>query len=329
MFTTNSTNSVNISTQISSQKLSPLHEKWRQRIEQVLSQRLPSADATPQRLHRAMRYSTLNGGKRIRGMLVYATGHLLGADDAVLDIPACAIEAIQCFSLIHDDLPVLDNDDLRRGKPSCHRAFDEATAILAGDALQMFAFQQLSNGPQDADQILAMIRILSEASGSAGMIGGGSLELEISGKQIEAEALEDLHWQKCGALIRASILLGAYGATLPDQDILSKLEAYAYGIGVGYQISNDLLDGMGNFALLGKKPKSDQAVGRSTFFTKFDPEQSILRMVELFNQSIAALDGLERAEPLREIVQYIMERTLSICTVEQINSNRLNYGCSK
>lgn len=164
-------------------KLSPLHEKWKQRIEQVLSERLPSADTTPRRLHEAMRYSTLNGGKRIRAMLVYATGSLFSADDALLDTPACAIEAIQCFSLIHDDLPALDDDDLRRGKPSCHSAFDEATAILAGDALQMFAFEQLSNGPQNADQKLTMIRILSEASGSAGMIGGGSLELEVSKKK--------------------------------------------------------------------------------------------------------------------------------------------------
>lgn len=305
------TNSINFKIH----KLSPLHEKWKQRIEQVLSERLPSVDVTPQRLHQAMRYSTLNGGKRIRAMLVYATGHLLGADDAVLDVPACAIEAIQSFSLIHDDLPAIDDDDLRRGKPSCHRAFDEATAILAGDALQMFAFEQLSNGSQDAERILTMIRILSEASGAAGMIGGGSLELEIGENQLKAEKLEDLHWRKCGALIRASVLLGAYGATIPDQEILSKLEAYAYSIGVGYQISNDLLDGMGNFALLGKKPKSDQ--GRSTFYTKFAPEQSSRRMVELFNQSIVALDGLNRAEPLQEIAQYIMERTLSVCEADR------------
>lgn len=303
-------------------KLSPLHEGWRQRIEQVLSNRLPPADSKPRRLHQSMRYSTLGDGKRIRAMLVYATGYLFDADDALLDTPACAVEAIQCFSLIHDDLPALDNDDFRRGKLSCHRAFDEATAILAGDALQMFAFEQLSNGPQTVEQILAMIRILSEASGSAGMIGGGSLELEVSGKElIELETLEDIYWRKCGALMRASILLGAYGATIPSRDILSKLEAYAYGIGIGYQISNDLLDGMGNFEVLGKKPKSDQATDRSTFFTRYDPEEASLLMVKLFNQAIAALDGLERAEPLQEIARYIMERTLSICEAKNNSNN--------
>ncbi len=294
-------------------QLSPLHEQWKQRIEKVLSERLPSVETIPQRLHQAMRYSTLNGGKRIRAMLVYATGYLFGADEKVLDVPASAVEAIQSFSLIHDDLPAIDNDDLRRGKLSCHRAFDDATAILAGDALLMFAFEQLSNGTQDAEQIIAMIRILSEDSGTAGMIGGGSLELEISGKSIAVEALEDLHWRKCGTLIRASVLLGAYGATIPNQDILSKLETYAYGVGVGYQISNDLLDSMGNFALLGKKPKSDWAMDRSTFYNQLDPELASLRMVELFNQSIAALDGLDRVEPLQSIARYIMQRTLSIC----------------
>ena len=290
----------------------PLHLQWRECIERVLSEALPSDNVQPERLHQAMRYSILNGGKRIRAMLVYATGYLLGADEASLDIPACAIEAIQCFSLIHDDLPALDNDDFRRGKPSCHRKFDEATAILAGDALQMFAFEQLSKGPHSAEQKLAMVRILAETCGSAGMIGGGALELELSGQFLERAALEDLHWRKCGALIRASILLGAYGATTPEQDVLDRLEVYAYGLGVGYQISNDLLDGMGDFTVLGKQPKSDQVVDRTTFFTRFDPEQAMARMVELFDQAIAALDGLDRAEPLIQIVDSVMQRTLSV-----------------
>lgn len=309
-------------------KLSPLHKQWRKRVDRVLEEALPSDTSSPERLHQAMRYSALSGGKRIRAMLVYATGHLLGAAEDSLDVPACAIEAIQCFSLIHDDLPALDNDNLRRGKPSCHRAFDEATAILAGDALQMFAFEQLSNAPHSVEQRLTMIRILSEACGSAGMIGGGSLELECSGQILQPEVLEDIHWRKCGALIRASILLGAYGATNPNEDILSKLEIYAYGLGVGYQISNDLLDGMGNFAMLGKQPKSDQRVGRTTFFTSLALEKASKRMIDLFHQAIAALDGLERAEPLREIAKFIMHRTLLVCQ-PGIDGNSFNEGSAQ
>lgn len=290
----------------------PSLEQWRERIENVLSEKLPSEETAPTSLHKAIRYSTLNGGKRVRALLVYATGYLLGAEDYLLDIPACAIEAIQCFSLIHDDLPALDNDDLRRGKPSCHKAFDEATAILAGDALQMFAFEQLSKGPHSAEQRLAMIRILAEDSGSIGMIGGGQIELDISGKPTSLKELEELHWLKCGKLIRASILLGAYGATTPNKAILDKLETVAYGLGVGYQISNDLLDGMGDATMLGKAPKSDQEAGRTTFFTELDIEQAKFRMIELFDNSIAALDGLDRAEPLRNIINQVKKRSLSV-----------------
>lgn len=289
-----------------------LLEQWKERLGLVLSERLPTSKTNPCHLHEAIRYSTLNGGKRIRGLLVYATGYLLGAEESWLDTPACAVEAIQCFSLIHDDLPALDNDDLRRGKPSCHVAFDEATAILAGDALQMFAFEQLSKSKHSAEQRLTMIRILAEDSGSLGMIGGGAIELEISGKIASLKELENLHWLKCGKLIHASVLLGAYGATLPNQNILSKLESFAYGLGVGYQISNDLLDGLGNFTLLGKKPKSDQKTGRTTFFTEFSIDQAKQHMIDLFDTSVASLDGLERAEPLRQIAIQVRQRSLSI-----------------
>ncbi len=289
-----------------------LLHRWKERIEQVLSERLPAADTKPARLHEAIRYATLNGGKRVRGLLVYAAGHLLGGEDAWLDAPACAIEAIQCFSLIHDDLPALDNDDFRRGKPSCHKAFDEATAILAGDALQMFAFEQLSKGEHPPEQRLEMIRILAEASGSTGMIGGGAMELEMPKESVSLEGLEELHWLKCGKLIHASVLLGVYAATMPDENILSRLEAYAYGLGVAYQISNDLLDGLGDYNFLGKQPKSDQVVGRTTFFTTMDTAQAKQRMIGLFDNSVAALDGVERAEPLRQIVRQVKERSLSV-----------------
>ncbi len=285
---------------------------WKNRIEIAIEQRLPPANTKPVRLHQAMRYATLNGGKRVRGLLVYASGYLLGAPDELLDTPAAAIEAIQCFSLIHDDLPALDNDDIRRGKPSCHKAFDEATAILAGDALQMFAFEQISTSSHSEAQRLAMIKILAEDSGSVGMIGGGAWELDISGKKVSWKELENLHWLKCGKLIHASVLLGAYGAKVPNADILARLEKYAYGLGIGYQIGNDILDGMGEFEFLGKSPRSDQQVGRTTFFTEFEVEKAKNRMVELFDSSINALDGLQRAEPLRQIANQVKERSLSV-----------------
>lgn len=289
-----------------------LFKNWKKRIEHTLLEKLLNENISPKRLHEAVKYSTLNGGKRIRGLLVYATGYLLGAKEEMLDIPACAIESIQSFSLIHDDLPALDNDDLRRGMPSCHKAFDEATAILAGDALQMFAFEQLANAPNPTEQKLEMIRILAKDCGSLGMIGGGSLELEISGSKQSIEQLEQLHWLKCGKLIRASIMLGAYGSTVPDSNILSKLETYAYGLGVGYQISNDLLDCYGDLDYLGKQPKSDQAVGRTTFSTKFDHHEAKVRMTELFNESIKAIEQLNRSEPLVDIVQQVKNRTLAV-----------------
>ncbi len=289
-----------------------LLNKWKDRLEIVLSERLPFSDTIPNHLHKAIRYSTLNGGKRIRGLLVYATGFLFGAEEKLLDIPACAIEAIQSFSLIHDDLPALDNDDVRRGKPSCHLAFDEATAILAGDALQMFAFEELSKSNHSAEQRLHMIRILAENSGSLGMIGGGAIELQMSGKVASLKELEKLHWLKCGKLIHASVLLGAYGATIPNQTILAKLKMFAYNLGVAYQISNDLLDGLGASVFLKKNPKSDQAAGRTTFFTAVKIDKAKQHMIDLFDASVAALDGLEKAEPLRQIALQIKGRSLSV-----------------
>lgn len=286
--------------------------QWKDRLERVMSEKLPSVGTAPSRLHEAIRYSSLNGGKRVRGLLVYATGYLMGATDELLDVPACAIEAIQSFSLVHDDLPALDNDDLRRGKPSCHKAYDEATAILVGDALQMFAFEQLSKARHSAEQRLNMIRILAEDSGSTGMIGGGFIELDISGKSSSLKDLEDLHWLKCGKLIRASVLLGAYAVTNPDNDMLSRLEQYAYGLGVGYQISNDLLDSMGKLEFLGKKPNSDETVGRTTFSSEFDRSIAKKRMLDLFDESLDALYGLDRAEPLQLITKQVRDRSLSV-----------------
>jgi len=218
-----------------------------QRINQVLEKYLPAADQEPKKLHQAMRYSVLGAGKRIRPLLVYASGETFGADLDKLDIPACAVELIHSYSLIHDDLPAMDNDDFRRGKPSCHKAFDEATAILAGDALFNLAFQILKD--------LEMIAILTKACGSFGMVGGQIMDLEA--KQLTIEQLDHMHNLKTGALIRASVKLGALAANSVNQHQLDILDNYAQCIGLAFQVQDDILDNDGYVALLGmEKAKS-------------------------------------------------------------------------
>jgi geranylgeranyl pyrophosphate synthase len=208
-----------------------------ERINQVLDKYLPAPDLEPKRLHQAMRYSVLNGGKRIRPLLVYATGEIFGSDLDNLDIPACAIELVHSYSLIHDDLPAMDNDDVRRGKPTCHKAFDEATAILAGDALFNLAFQILAK--HNLSQ--TMIPVLANACSSFGMAGGQAIDLESIGKQLTLEQLENMHNLKTGALIRACVKLGAITANCNQQQ-LDTLDNYAKCIGLAFQIQDDILD---------------------------------------------------------------------------------------
>jgi geranylgeranyl pyrophosphate synthase len=208
-----------------------------ERINQVLDKYLPAPDLEPKRLHQAMRYSVLNGGKRIRPLLVYATGEIFGADLDSLDIPACAIELVHAYSLIHDDLPAMDNDGVRRGKPSCHKAFDEATAILAGDALFNLAFQILAEN----NLAQTMIPVLAKACSSFGMAGGQAIDLESIGKQMSLAQLENMHNLKTGALIRASVKLGAIAANCNQQQ-LGILDNYAKCLGLAFQIQDDILD---------------------------------------------------------------------------------------
>lgn len=238
---------------------------YQARVERALETRLPPESATPSRLHAAMRYSALGGGKRVRPALVYATGEMLGLPAASLDAAAAAVEMIHVYSLIHDDLPAMDDDDLRRGRPTCHRQFDEATAILAGDALQVLAFQSLAADEVAAEQRVAMIALLAEASGTAGMAGGQAIDLGAVGRELSLAELEDMHRRKTGALLQASVLLGARarpGLASADYDRLARFGA---ALGLAFQIVDDILDVEGDPQLLGKATGADLARHKPTY----------------------------------------------------------------
>ncbi len=285
----------------------------RARIEIALDHRLPPADTEPRRLHAAMRYVTLGGGKRLRAALVYATGEALGAQPDALDVPACALELVHAYSLVHDDLPAMDNDDLRRGKPTCHKAFDEATAILAGDALQTLAFELLARDPAlaiDPAQRLAMLAQLAQAAGSAGMAGGQATDLAAVGKPLTLAELADMHARKTGALIRAAVALGALSAPTIDPGRLTQLDAYARAIGLAFQITDDILDVEGDTATLGKPQGSDQKHAKPTYpaLLGLDRARSLAR-----EQHAAALESLrslgDNDRLLGEIADFILDRT--------------------
>lgn len=231
--------------------------RFQERVERALEARLPSSAQAPQSLHEAMRYVTLGGGKRVRASLVYAAGAAVGASDAELDVPASAVELIHAYSLVHDDLPCMDNDDLRRGKPTCHKAYDEATALLAGDALQSLAFEVLASDPTltiSAPRRLRMLTLLAQAAGSPGMAGGQAIDLASGGKTLALAQLEDMHLRKTGALIRAAVLLGAYTREDVEPAKLKALEEYSHAIGLAFQITDDILDVEGHAETLEKIP---------------------------------------------------------------------------
>src|SRR5688572_3226925 len=221
-------------------------DAWRARIEQKLAEALALADPGTARLGEAMRYSTLGGGKRLRPTLVYVTGTALGAAPAVLDDAAVAVELIHVYSLVHDDLPAMDNDDLRRGRPTCHKAFDEGTAVLVGDALQALAFQMLAGLPGHSLPApaarLQQIQVLAAGIGTAGMAGGQAIDLEAVGRALDARSLEGMHRRKTGALIRSSVLLGAVGAGIASGADYEALSRYGAELGLAFQIQDDVLD---------------------------------------------------------------------------------------
>ncbi len=282
------------------------------RVEKALDARLPKANLLPRKLHQAMRYSTLEGGKRMRPMLTYCTGKVLGLNPEVLDGPACAVEFIHVYSLIHDDLPAMDDDDLRRGKATCHVAFDEATAILAGDALQALAFETLANDPSmgaSPEQRIKMITALTKASGSEGMVGGQAIDLESVGKQLTLPELENMHIHKTGALIRASVQL----ATLADPDIApdiaNKLDHYAKCIGLSFQVKDDILDEESDTETLGKTQGKDQNSNKPTYPALLGLKGAKEKAQALHEKAIESLSifGTE-ADLLRDLSLYIIQR---------------------
>jgi len=284
-----------------------------QRVETALQQFLPGEHTLPPQLHAAMRYAVLDGGKRIRPVLVYAAGHALGTTGRQLDVAACAIECIHVYSLIHDDLPAMDDDDLRRGKPSCHKAFGEAQAILAGDALQAQAFYLLAHadmGNLPAQRRLVMIEQLALASGSRGMVGGQAIDLASVGKTLDIAELEDMHIHKTGMLIRAAVLLGALCAENLDEAVKRALDHYGKYIGLAFQVQDDILDVTGNTEQLGKQAGADHALDKPTYPALLGLAGARERARELHEAALEALSGLDdRADPLRWISQYIVERS--------------------
>jgi len=286
---------------------------WRKRADQALEKCLPSETTIPERLHQAMHYAVLNGGKRIRPILTYAAGHSVGVPLAILDAPACAVELIHAYSLVHDDLPAMDDDDLRRGKPTCHKAFDEATAILAGDALQALAFQVLAHGQTPgipAEQRLQMLDSLAIASGSRGMAGGQAIDLGAVGQMLNVAELENMHVHKTGALIRASIKLGALCQPDIDSTTLKKLDHYAKCIGLAFQIQDDILDVEGDTETLGKMQGADQALNKPTYPALLGLESAREMARELHEDALRSLDEMgEKADPLRWLADYIVQRS--------------------
>lgn len=281
------------------------------RVNHALEKILPSEDKVPTRLHQAMRYAVLNGGKRLRPALVYATSELLNdpTEDiaARLDAAACAVELIHCYSLVHDDLPSMDNDTLRRGKPTCHVKYDEATAILVGDALQSLAFQCVSNS-RVASHILVLSE-LSKAAGSLGMAGGQALDIESTGKQLTIDELKHIHEMKTGSLIIASVRMAAFSSYDISEDQLKSLTQYASALGLAFQVQDDILDVEGSEENLGKTAGKDAAQDKNTYTKILGIEKAKQYAKELNKKAVESLEPFDhRADRLRELADYAISR---------------------
>lgn len=263
----------------------------------------------------AMQYGALLGGKRLRPFLVYATGGMFGVSAQTLDAPAAAVECIHAYSLIHDDLPAMDNDDLRRGQPTCHIKFGEASAILAGDALQTLAFSILADAPMPEVAMgdrLAMVSELAQASGVAGMCGGQALDLDAEGKQVDLNALERIHRHKTGALIRAAVRMGALSAGEKGRNALPLLDKYAESIGLAFQVQDDILDVVGDTATLGKRQGADEQLGKSTYPALLGLEQARTKARDLIDDARRSLNQLAGRSldttALEALADYIIQR---------------------
>jgi len=282
-----------------------------QRSEEVLRHLLPSAEIAPQRLHAAMRYSVLDGGKRVRPLLAFAAGELAGAPLERVNFAAAAVELIHAYSLVHDDMPCMDDDVLRRGKPTCHVEYDEATALLVGDALQSLAFQLLSEYTlsNDGARQLQMVKLLAVASGSRGMAGGQAFDLASVGKRLDLPELEFMHIHKTGALIRAAVLLGAYCGDAMNEAQLAKLDHYGKCVGLAFQVVDDVLDAEADTATLGKTAGKDADNDKPTYVTLLGVAAAKKMAAELHGDALQALSGFgARAQRLRELADFIVMR---------------------
>lgn len=282
------------------------------RTESALSTFLPSADVAPQRLHTAMRYSILGGGKRVRPLLAHAAGELFGSLAEKVDYAAAAVEMIHAYSLVHDDMPCMDDDDLRRGKPSCHKQFDDATALLVGDALQSLAFQTLAH-PElctNAQQQVKMIHLLAIASGSRGMAGGQAIDLASVGISLTQQELEFMHIHKTGALIRAAALLGAYCAEAPEDFRLQALDRYAKCIGLAFQVVDDILDNQADTATLGKTAGKDAENNKPTYVTILGLARAKEFARELHTEALDSIAPFgDDGQRLAQLADFITERS--------------------
>jgi farnesyl diphosphate synthase len=280
-----------------------------ERIEEILLENLPQIDRLPVELHQAMHYSVMAPGKRIRPLLVYAAGHALGASVDDLDEQACALEYIHAYSLIHDDLPAMDDDELRRGRPTCHVKFGEAMAILAGDALQSLAFETLGRCKASDSKTVRMISVLANASGSHGMAGGQAIDLASTGESLTIPELENLHILKTGALIRASVLLGAISAS-EDEEKINLLDHYAKCVGLAFQIVDDILDVTSDTETLGKTQGKDAAQEKTTYPSLLGLSESREKARQLCQDALKSIEVMgDAASPLRAIGLSILSRT--------------------
>ena len=281
------------------------------RVEAALARLLPAPDIVPQRLHQAMRYAVLGGGKRVRPLLAFAAGDLAGAEPARVEFVACAVECVHAYSLVHDDLPCMDDDVLRRGKPTCHVEYDEATALLVGDSLQAFAFQLLSEQrlADDPAAQVEMLRILASACGSRGMAGGQAIDLDSIGKSLTLPELEHMHIHKTGALIRASVALGARcGPSLSAKE-LEHLVRYSKFIGLAFQVVDDILDCEASTATLGKTAGKDAAANKPTYVSVLGTAQARSLAEELRSAAQQAIAGFgARAQRLAALADFIVLR---------------------
>ncbi len=290
-------------------KLKTLIESYRERLEAKLAYHLPLSSTAPQELHQAMRYSSVDAGKRIRPFLVYATGLATNVSADMLDSAAIAVELIHCYSLVHDDMPAMDNDDLRRGKKTCHLQFSEATALLTGDALQTLAFEVLSHSPLiEAKQAIQLVQLLAKASGSAGMAGGQAIDLASVGKKLNLAQLQTMHAMKTGALIQVSVQMPCVLAQISDEK-KQNLSDYAQHIGLAFQIHDDVLDIDGDTQTLGKPQGSDQLQDKPTYPEIVGLENAKELALEHKELAINALRNFDsQADPLRWLADYVVLR---------------------